>query len=152
MTARRALVRSVGPTVLAALSLAALSCGSEDEPPLPPRPAVVDVSLSDEYRFDYTPPRAPGRTVFKVRNDGGQEHELVLLPLPEDFPPLEQQVRGRKRRAVGTLAYQQPLGAGGRGLFAVDLERGRYGLVCFVEGRDRIPHSRKGMVAEFRIG
>lgn len=134
---------------LAALPLVAASCGSQ-EPPLPRRPAAVDVSLR-EYRFDYKPPMSSGRAVFRVRNDGKLTHELVLLPLPKDFPPIEQQLGGKRRRSVGTLAFLKPLRPGKTGVFAVDLQPGRYAMVCFLNGSDGISHARKGMASEFRI-
>lgn len=135
--------------VLGALALVAASCGSQ-EPSLPPSPTVVNVSLRD-YRFDYKAPAGSGRVVFHVQNAGKLRHELVLLVLPEDLPPLQEQLRSKQRRAVATLAFLKPLRPGERGIFAVDLKHGRYGMACFVRGSDGVPYSRKGMASEFRI-
>ena len=117
---------------------------------MPPRPAVVPVVLR-EYRFDYEPPAAPGRVVFRVRNGGKLSHELLLLPLPEDFPPIREQVRGKTRRAVGTLAFLKPLRPRRSGVFAVDLKPGRYAMVCLIEGPRGETHAMKGMTSEFRV-
>lgn len=111
---------------------------------------MVDVALS-EYRFRYEAPTSPGRVIFRARNDGSRKHELLLLPLPEDFPPIRDQVRGKTRRPVGTLAFLKPVRPEDDGVFAVDLRPGRYAMVCFLEASRGITHARKGMASEFRI-
>ncbi|HWC27076.1 MAG TPA: hypothetical protein VG474_10885, partial [Solirubrobacteraceae bacterium] len=78
---------------LAGLALAAASCGGSPEPPLPPSASTMRVDM-EEYRFVFRAPAAPGRVVLRARNTGRQEHELVLLPLPEDFPPIAEQLKG----------------------------------------------------------
>ena len=105
----------------------------------------------EEYRFVFRAPAAPGRVVLRARNTGRQEHELVLLPLPEDFPPIAEQLKGRQRRLVGTLAFVQPLHAGKEGVLAVDLRRGRYAIVCLLEDREGVRNAERGMATEFRV-
>jgi len=135
----------------AALALLAASCKSgRHEAPLPRHPAVVDVSLR-EYRFEYKPPASSGRVVFQVQNAGRREHELVLVPLPEGMPSLTQQLHSEQRRAVKPLAFLQPLRPGTRGVFAVDLQRGRYGMVSFVKDAKGVLDATKGMASEFRV-
>lgn len=134
-----------GIAAVAALGMS--SCGGTGE--YPPPPAVVQVSM-DEYRFAYEPPRSPGRIVFDARNDGRVDHQLVLIHLPEGVPSIDRQLRSKDRKVVPTVATLAAREPGRRGTFAVDLDPGRYALVCFVNDPDG-QHAQKGMSAEFRI-
>lgn len=127
----------------------AASC--EASPPsLPAGPATVGITMS-EHRFSYEPPTSTGRVVFAVRNEGRVDHELVLVEVPADLPPLEDQLRSANRRVIATLASVPRRQPGRTGTFAVDLAPGRYGLICFVEDADGVQHAQKGMSSEFRL-
>lgn len=104
-----------------------------------------------EYAFDVVPEVAPGRAVFRVRNEGAILHSLTLVPLPDDFPPLDEAARSDTGRAVGTLARVRELDPGESATFAADLAPGRYGLVCFVPDDDGVVHAAKGMNAEILV-
>ena len=133
------------------LAVLVASCGGpSDEAPVPPAPSVVDLRMS-EYRFDYERSIPPGRVVFRVHNRGRRRHEVILVPLPENFPPIEKQLRSNKRHPLGTLAFLHPLRPGARESFAVDLAPGRYGIVDFLEGSDGKRYALKGMTSEFRV-
>lgn len=81
---------------------------------------------------------------------GDDDHRLALIPLPDDFPPIHEQVRSREHRFVQELAAIPDTPPGAEAAFAVDLERGRYGVACFsVDGSET--HAEKGMVTEFRV-
>lgn len=124
--------------------------GRTSAEPLPPSPPRVDIAL-DDYRFELSREPAPGRVIVEVANRGTVNHSLSLIVLPDDFPPLDQQLRGEERRGVPTLA-QVPARAPGQGSrFALDLRPGRYGLVCFVQDVDGVAHGQKGMNLEFRV-
>ncbi len=126
------------------------SCAWSPGPPLPPSATTVTVQMR-EYAFVYEPPNAPGRVVFEVHNEGRLPHDLVLVPLPADLPPIDEQLRGTTRRDVSLLANIPARPPGSRTVFAVDLEPGRYGLVCFVLDPDGQQHAQKGMSSEFVI-
>lgn len=128
------------------------ACGGSAAPgpPLPPAAQVVEVVM-EEYRFVWTPPTRPGRVVLRVRNGGRLAHDLVLAELPDDLPPILEQLRGDTRRNAQNIANLPPRRPGTRTAVAVDLRPGRYGLVCFVQDPDGQQHGRKGMAAEFRI-
>lgn len=104
-----------------------------------------------EFRFDYdvTPPA--GRVVFRARNLGRANHELLLLSLPADLPPVREQLQSSERRPVNTVGRIPPRVPGATGTFAVDLVPGRYAMVCFVVDPDGEQHAVKGMTAEFRV-
>jgi hypothetical protein len=136
---------------LVGVALAA-SCGGGDgdDAPLPPRAQVLEVAMK-EYRFGYRPPSSPGRVVLSAKNNGKLRHEVVLLELPEDFPPIKEQLAGENRRAVGTLAYTKPVRPGRRGVLAVDLKRARYAMVCLQQAGHGRRHAERGMATEFRV-
>lgn len=136
--------------LLTAVALIAVACSPSEaaRPSWPPDPQRVEVVL-DEYRFDFAPDISAGRVVFEVRNSGDLVHELQFFELPDDFPPIDEQIRGSERRvlaATGGVPSRQP---GGSGSFAVDLVAGqRYALVCLLQDEDG-SHGAKGMNAEF---
>jgi len=105
-----------------------------------------------DYRFTVPPSVSSGRTVFRARNAGRLDHELVLVVLPEDFPiSIDAQLNSDKRTAFATRAYLPSRPSGASGTFATDLGHGRYALICFVRDADGKEHARKGMSAEFRV-
>lgn len=138
----------------AACMLALASCQSaapRQAPPLPAGPQVVEVRLGD-YRFDYDSSSiAGGRVLFRVTNAGTVAHSLTMLPLAEDIPPIDQQLRGSERRAIAPFAGVRARKPGMSTSFAVDLKPGRrYALVCFVTDKDGPNHALRGMSSEFR--
>lgn len=133
-----------------AAALAALVPACSAPAPLPPAPATVALRM-DEYAFELSATPKPGRVVVEVENAGELDHEVVLVILPEDVPPILEQLRSEERRTVATLAYLPPRPPGGRGSFALDLEPGRYALLCFIEDADGISHALKGMALELRV-
>lgn len=106
----------------------------------------------EEYRFKYDKNIPAGRVVFEVVNTGRVSHRLSLLPLADDLPPIDVQLRGAERRVIEPFAGVNALRPRTRGAFAVDLLPGvRYAMVCFlVDESDRQSHALKGMTSEFR--
>ena len=125
------------------------ACAARPGAPLPAPAHALEIGMQ-EYRFDYGSVPA-GRVVFRVSNHGRRYHRLSLIPLPPDLPPLVEQLRGKERRVLSTLAAVPDIRPGGEGTFAVDLSPGRYGLVCFIVERDGTSHALEGMASEFRI-
>lgn len=149
---------TVTPTSPLARCLAALaligafgaSCASGATTALPPAPPVISVTM-DEYHFNLEQEQIPpGRVMFSVTNVGDIEHRVALIPLPEDFPPIQEQVKSDEHRFVRELAAIPDTPPGDDAFFAVDLEPGRYGLACFVV-EDGTTHAERGMVSEFRV-
>lgn len=142
--------RRVGVAALLMVVLGACK-GSSEEPALPPRPAMVTVTMR-EYRFEYDPVVPRGRVVFRFVNAGRLTHQPDLIPLTEDVPPIDQQVRGERRAVVTPFAGIAAREPGEAGTFAVDLEPGqRYAFVCFArDPDDGQSHALQGMTSEFR--
>ncbi|HSH60674.1 MAG TPA: hypothetical protein VK988_13745 [Acidimicrobiales bacterium] len=127
--------------------------GQRSGAPLPTPPAVIDVIMR-EHRFDYNPTVPAGRVVFRVRNDGRVAHRLTMVPLADDLPPIDAQLRGLERRPATPYAGVPNQAPGASASFAVDLVPGRrYAIVCFAkEPQDDVSHALMGMNSEFRAG
>lgn len=104
-----------------------------------------------DYRFEAAQPFRRGRNIISVRNSGTVEHSLTLVDLPDDVPPINEQLHSDVRRAVGTIARVPARAPGAGTRIAVDLMPGRYAMVCFVVDPDGVTHGLKGMSTEFRV-
>jgi len=127
-------------------------CGERDPHPIGVPPIVV-VTMRDVGggRLDYNHVVPGGRVVFKVVNAGRSVHRLALFPLPEDFPPIAEQLKGTERRPITPFAGVPDHLPGETASFAVDLEAGhRYALVDFSEDAEGVSQALKGMTSEFR--
>lgn len=104
-----------------------------------------------EYSFNYDPAIGAGRVLFRVRNTGSVVHSLRMLPLTDDIPPIDRQIRGSRRLAVRPFAGFAALGPGAQTTFAVDLAPDtRYALLCFRTEGEGTAHLLRGMASEFR--
>lgn len=138
---------------VASLLLAAVACSPvESDEPLPPSAPSVKVRLV-EYEVIYDEPVPAGRVVFRVENAGKRVHRLALLQLPDDFPPLQEELANDTPRSVSSFARVPDLEPGETGMFAVDLAAGqRYAMVDYSEAPDGTSHARLGLADEFRAG
>lgn len=151
---RTRLARRLATVATAGLALVAPGCQSRasEVTALPPGPHVVEVQMT-EYSFRYPPAVPAGRVLFRVRNAGREAHSLSLLPLTDDVPPIDQQLRGSRRLGIVPFAGVGTRRPGDRTTFAADLAPGlRYAIVCFLVGDDGQPHALRGMASEFRTG
>ncbi|MGI9193062.1 MAG: hypothetical protein ACR2FO_00895 [Actinomycetota bacterium] len=115
------------------------------------RPAEVRVTMK-EHEFEMPGSLTTGALTFRVHNEGLEDHDLTLIQLPETLDrSLDEQLRGERRMSVLPIAQIKSRSPGKSGFFAVDLDPGKYGIICFVRGPDKIPHARKGMSREFVI-
>jgi hypothetical protein len=107
-----------------------------------------------EFKFIHEPVLSAGRVVFRVHNVGQLDHELVIVKLPDDYPPLDVQLRSDTRRAVPTFFFEPGRRPAQSGTFALDLVRGRYGMLCSVhdpQDPEALTHALKGMNSEFVV-
>lgn len=133
-----------------AICLAVAGPACRSDPALPPKPLSVRVTM-DEYRFSRVSTIAAGRVVFNFHNDGALRHGPAMIPLPNDVPPIAEQVRGTNRRSVAPVAGIAASPRGSTRPVAVDLAAGRYAIVCFIVDPDGRSHAVKGMATEFRV-
>jgi hypothetical protein len=109
----------------------------------------------DDYSYTFSKPLQAGRRTIRVRNVAAQAHEVVLVQLApgksahdvlawiakQDGPP--------PGRPVGGTTF---LAHDAENLITLDLEPGRYGLLCFVaDAKDGRPHFMHGMVSEIEV-
>ncbi len=135
--------------LLAPVALA-VSCAQAKRPAyLPPSPPVVDIAMR-EFAYDYRPPPHAGQMVLRLHNVGKQQHELFFTALPDDMPPLDEQLHGPVRRPLLAIADVR-VEPGATDSIAVNLAPGRYGILCLISGPDGVPNSLKGMNSEFRL-
>jgi hypothetical protein len=117
---------------------------------LPSGPQIVHVV---EHDHSYVLDRAEisaGRAVFRVENGSRLAHDLSLVGLPEDMPPINDQLRSGNRRALDTLARLPSRPPGSSDAVAVDLPPGRYALLCFEKDGTGESHALLGMAVELR--
>lgn len=93
-----------------------------------------------------------GRVVFHRVNRSRLAHDLSLVGMPEDMPPIHDQLKGSDRRIVSGVASLPSHPPGSRDTFAVDLAPGRYGLVCWERDGTGVAHAHMGMAVELRVG
>ncbi|HVM34096.1 MAG TPA: hypothetical protein VM784_02005 [Actinomycetota bacterium] len=134
----------------AIVALGALVGGCTPEAPLPRAPGSVTITM-DEFRFVAPDSFPAGRVVLRTRNAGELKHDLVVIEIAEELPPLGEQLQSETRHATPTLAVLPTQKAGEEAAFALDLEPGRYGMVCFVPDDEGVPHALRGMHAEFTV-
>lgn len=109
----------------------------------------------DDYSYTFSAPLQPGRRTIRVRNVAAQAHEVVIVQLAP----------GKSAQDVLHWIHQQdgpppgaPVGGttfiahDGENYVTLDLEAGRYGLLCFVpDAKDGRPHFLHGMVSDFEV-
>jgi hypothetical protein len=146
-------LRRVSTATLAGIAvLVSPACQSAStvQAPLPPAPPLVVVGM-DEYRYEYDQQIPSGRVVFRFENNGELPHQPDVVPLADDIPPIDEQLRGSTRAVVFPLAGALERDPGKTGTFAVDLAPGqRYAIICFARNEDGGSHALLGMSSEFR--
>ncbi|HKT61521.1 MAG TPA: hypothetical protein VJQ46_15810 [Gemmatimonadales bacterium] len=118
-------------------------------------PKADAVMTLRDYTFFLSRPLSAGKHVLEVRNEGTQWHEFELVQLAPGKTP--QDVVDFIERGVGTppglpLGGVSPLAVGRTSYMHVDLEPGRYALICFLTDRkDGRAHYQHGMMQEFQV-
>jgi uncharacterized cupredoxin-like copper-binding protein len=127
---------------------------SHGVPGTPPR-ATRQLTLVN-FAFNLDTQFTAGRTVLHVRNAGTEAHEADIYRvtptagLPEYFAWLKSGEHGLP--PVTPVAGFGDLYPGKEAWIEFDLTPGRYFIVCGVPGiADKLPHYKRGMVAEFSI-
>lgn len=143
-TARRRRRSAAAGALVPMLALAACTAGPAQPRALPGQPHTVAIGL-DEFSIHVDDELPPGRTVFEVVNDGQQPHQLVLLRLPEQAGRLDTLLTSTQPKALPPTYAIPPREPGQTARFAVDLQLGRYALVCFMRDSDGTPHYQHGM-------
>lgn len=126
-----------------------IQVGTSDHSPAGAPAQDVTVTMK-EFNYAFDPPLTAGDRMVRVRNDGTQAHELLLLKLApgasvQDFLRLyEPGILGNPAgRTIGGLTGLSP---GREAFLPLHVEPGRYGILCFLaDPRRRTPHFMAGM-------
>jgi len=114
-------------------------------------PPELRVAMT-EFQFQHSHVVSAGHIVIAAENKGKVVHRLIIAPLPNDFPPVAQEMKGGEPRSVLPLAGIPDQSPGETGRVAVDLKAGRYGLFCLVvEPKTGRSHARMGMASELKV-
>jgi uncharacterized cupredoxin-like copper-binding protein len=117
--------------------------------------ADVTMTLRD-YTFTMSETLRAGPRIVEVRNYGRQAHEVELVRLAPGKRGADvlRWIEKPEGAAPGVpLGGVSPLASGGRSQFTVDLEPGRYALICFLpDAADGKPHFMHGMMQEVEVG
>jgi len=132
-----------------------LSVKPPPTPHTPPPPADVTITAVD-FSFVLEGNLTPGFRTIHFRNEGSQAHEVVLLKL-QPWASTQQWLNayrpgGVPNPAGETIGGMVGLDPGLDSYIQVNLEPGRYGLLCFL--RDPItggPHFTLGMWMDFLV-
>ncbi|MDP9453854.1 MAG: hypothetical protein M3P97_10845 [Actinomycetota bacterium] len=124
-----------------------------------------------EYAYEGIPETVDaGQTAFTFTNEGGEEHEFILIRVNDDVTQSIQELAALPEEEVfqmiRVVSFTSAL-PGGTDYSFVDLEPGRYGALCFIpvgstpeaiaaaeaagEEIDGPPHFTQGMVTEFTV-
>jgi hypothetical protein len=122
----------------------------------------------DEYSFEGMPEQTDAGTLLvKFDNVGSEIHEAAFFAISDAATaPLSDLVNLPPEQAANVATYVGGTYAlpAGSSYTTVDVEDGRYGIICFVptgltpdalasgEEPDGQPHYTEGMLAEFRVG
>ena len=122
-------------------------------PKIRPGTTVADVGINEcEFEFS-TNSFVDGSVAFKLMNEGGQHHHLILVNVPEGLAPIDIQA-DQSLEGVEEIAFVERLEPGGEltVAFARPLDSGRYLFQCFIaDGSDARVSPAEGTVGEFRV-
>lgn len=111
--------------------------------------AEVEVTAVD-FGFDLPETLPAGPTTFTLTNAGEQPHQMILIPMQEGAPPVEDLIKLKQKEAAKYFAgppqetHAKP-GETGKPL-EVDLKPGTYVYACFFsDKKTHKPHAFLGM-------
>jgi hypothetical protein len=150
------------------LTVGLAACGSDDD--AEPGATATTVAEDDtaegsggevevqavEYGFVLPETLPAGETTFTLKNNGEEPHQLILVPLVDDAPPVADLIKLSQKESAKYFsgkpseAHAKP-GEEAKPL-EVNLEAGRYGYVCFVRTKEsKKPHAFLGMYGELTV-
>lgn len=119
-------------------------------------PTATATLTAKEYSLEFSEPLRAGPATIEFRNWGAQEHDYVLLQIPDSLDPVE--TARRLGRADTTLKDVKlvggagPLAPGQVAWSRAVLARGHYAIVCYAaDAKDGRSHYLHGMVRTFDV-
>jgi hypothetical protein len=120
----------------------------DDPPPVPEADVAVDL-----VDFAYAlPSTVPAHGLLAVSNSGTEMHEMVVARLDEGATAddVADALHHRDTPPATPVGGIQAIPPGTTQRLQLDLDRGRYVVMCHVPSPDGTPHVAKGMIAEVR--
>lgn len=118
---------------------------------MPPPAPNVEVAVHDDALV-FPEPVPTGRVVFRLHNRGNEPHQLTLLLLEDDSPPISERLQQEAGAAPSYIAQVPAVEPGETALFAADLAEGRrYALVDLSQRPDGTLRGRLGVARELRL-
>ena len=117
----------------------------------------ADVTITlDDFLFDISGPMTAGRHTIRFENRAAQSHEAVIARLHPDATVAQAMtwMNGGQLgpEPVTLLGGASGLATGRHMYITVDLQPGRYALLCFIpDAKDGKPHSAHGMAKEITV-
>lgn len=123
-----------------------MACGDEDG-----RTVEVDTT---EYEFGGIPSElGPGPVTFVVRNDGGENHDLVLREVIRERDILEilELSQAEQQEYLDDAGATPAIPPGVTRSLTASLETGTYAYLCMVTTESGRPHAFAGMRGTFEV-
>jgi uncharacterized cupredoxin-like copper-binding protein len=99
----------------------------------------------DEFTLKASPKSvSAGKVTFSVKNNGSDEHELVVIKTTKSASKLPQS--GGRASEKGRVGAAKDIAAGKSKSLTLSLKKGHYALVCNIPG-----HYTGGMRADFTV-
>lgn len=127
-------------------------CGGQSPAEVDADAQVVPVAASD-YAFEMLATPEAGAVSFVITNEGEELHEMILARLAGDTT-VDEALASEDPVVEGLVeeaGFAGSIAAGAEAVINADLTSGRYVAVCFIPAPDGLPHSEKGMIAEFTV-
>ena len=120
-------------------------------------PAPDILLRTTDYAYEFSKPIAAGTRTIRIENTAEQSHEVLIArlhPGKTSAQALTWLNAGQRGAApVTAIGGASGLSKGCHQTITVNLEPGRYVLLCFIpDAKDGRPHSAHGMVKEFTVG
>jgi CubicO group peptidase (beta-lactamase class C family) len=117
-------------------------------------PHVISVRATD-YSFDAPREIPAGMTTFRLANDGPDLHhvQVVRLDSAKTVADLEQSLKTGGKRPAWATSVGGPNATAPKteANATLDMQPGRYALVCSVHGPDGVAHVAKGMIQALTV-
>ena len=111
-----------------------------------------------DFAFELSSTTVPaGETTITFENAGEEPHELFMVPLDENAPPINELIELGEKEAQKYMTGEPittdgPIDPGASTELTAELQPGNYGLVCFVESKaEKKPHAFLGMVNSLTV-
>lgn len=122
---------------------------AQSDAPVPDPVPTVEVAVADDdLAVQQSVPA--GRVVLEIANTGDHPHQVVLVPMDIDWPPIHEELANDVERPMRIRARVGPLEPGETATIAVEVADGqRYALLGSSEAPSGKQYMNLGVASEF---